>query len=94
MAALMAVLDPDVDGEAVLLGHGPLIDAAGRADVAEKLLALFGPDSPRRLAAVPLEHGGGAVAYDVARGRVVAVVRLDVVGEVVRHIHTFVRLAA
>jgi RNA polymerase sigma-70 factor (ECF subfamily) len=93
LAALMEVLDPEVDGEATLLGHGPLVEAAGRAEVAERLLALFGPGS-RRLAAVPLGDAGGAIAYDATRGRVVAVVRLDMAAGVIRHIHTYVRLAA
>jgi RNA polymerase sigma-70 factor, ECF subfamily len=92
LAALMAVLDPAVDGEAILLGHGPLLAAAGRAEVAERLLALFGPGSHRRLMALPLGDAGGAIAYDVARGRVVAVVRLDLAAGLVRHIHTYVRL--
>ena len=94
LAGLVAVLDPDVDGEAILLGHGPLVEAAGRAEVAERLLALFGPGSRRRLAAVPLGDAGGVIAFDETRGRVVAVVRLDVAGGMVRHIHTYVRLAA
>jgi len=90
--ALMAVLDPAVDGEAILLGHGPLLAAAGRAEVAQRLLALFGPGSARRLMALPLGDAGGAIAYDVTRGRVVAVVRLDEAAGLVRHIHTYVRL--
>jgi RNA polymerase sigma-70 factor, ECF subfamily len=92
LAALMAVLDPAVDGEAILLGHGPLLASAGRAEVAERLLALFGPGSHRRLMALPLGDAGGAIAYDVTRGRVVAVVRLDLAAGRVRHIHTYVRL--
>ena len=43
LSALMAVLDPDVVGEAVLLGHGPILELSGRQRVATRILNLFGP---------------------------------------------------
>jgi RNA polymerase sigma-70 factor (ECF subfamily) len=89
LGELIAVLDPDVAGVAVLLGHGPIVTATGRIDVASRLLSIFGPDSGRSLLPVPLEGAPGLVA--VERGVVVAVVRLEVVDGRVHHIDSYVQ---
>ena len=92
--ALMALLDPHVDGEATLLGAGPMVHSHGAGEVATRVLALFGPSARRRLAAVALEAGPGLVG--VEGDRVVAVIRLELAEgphghDVVRHIQAFVR---
>ena len=59
MQALLAVLDPAVDGVAALLGVGPIVESQGRREVAERAMALFGPGSRRTLVALPVEGGPG-----------------------------------
>src|SRR5262249_11916733 len=61
---LVAVLDPDVDGEATLLG-GPVLNShEGAGAVSERLLALFGPSSGRALVPVSLNDAPTVVALD------------------------------
>jgi RNA polymerase sigma-70 factor (ECF subfamily) len=86
---LMAVLDPDVDGEAILIGRGPFVQLSGRPAVAQKLLGLFGSGSDRLLVPVAIEDHHGVVAFE--HGRVAAVILLDEADGRIRHIHTFVR---
>ena len=74
LAALMELLDPDVAGDATLVGHGPFLHAEGFDDVAGRLLRLFGPDTGMDLAPFPVEDRAGAIA--VVRGRVHAVILL------------------
>jgi RNA polymerase sigma-70 factor (ECF subfamily) len=88
LGELLAVLDPEVAGEATLLGAGPITAQSGRVHVAGRLLALFGPTTGRRLLPVPLEGSPGLVAMDGAN--VVAVVRLEVVDGLVHHIRSYV----
>jgi RNA polymerase sigma-70 factor (ECF subfamily) len=88
--ALMALLDPAVDGEATLIGHGPLPRVEGRAAVAKRILEFFGSRTNRLLIPLPVETSPGIAAFD--HGRVLAVVKLDESDGVVRHLHAVVRL--
>jgi RNA polymerase sigma-70 factor (ECF subfamily) len=85
---LMAVLDPDVAGDAVLVGGRLLNHVEGAAAVATRIVALLGPDSGATLVPMDLEGEAGVVALD--RGRFVAAIRLDEQDGLVHHIHTFV----
>jgi RNA polymerase sigma-70 factor (ECF subfamily) len=89
MQALLAVLDPDVDGIAALLGDGPIIVSRGAADVARRAMGLFGPGSRRTLVAVPVDGGPGLVAFE--GDRVVAVIKVDERAGRVHHLEAFVR---
>lgn len=89
MQALLAVLDPDVDGVAALLGAGPIVESQGAAEVAARAMALFGPGSRRVLVAVPVDGGPGLVAFE--DDRVVAVIKVGEEGGRVRHLEAFVR---
>ena len=86
---LMELLDPDIAGDAILLGHGPLVHAEGRPAVAQRLLGLFGPGAGRVLVPVPIEDRIGLVAFE--NDRVIAVIRLDEADGLVCHIESFVR---
>jgi RNA polymerase sigma-70 factor (ECF subfamily) len=90
MTALMALLDPAVDGEATLIGHGPLARVEGQSAVAKRILEFFGPRTNRLLIPVPVENAPGIAAFD--HGRVLAVVKLDERDGVVYHLHAVVRL--
>jgi RNA polymerase sigma-70 factor, ECF subfamily len=85
---LMAVLDPDIEGVAKLIGGGELARARGRHLAAWRLVALFGPLTERRLQPVVIEGGPAVVA--VERGVAVALLQLEVANGVVHHIHAFV----
>jgi hypothetical protein len=85
----MAVLDPDVVGEATLQGVGPFVHLVGRPAVTERILELFGPGTTRLLIPVPVERTPGIVAFE--HGRAIAVFRLDVKNGVVHHLRGFVR---
>jgi hypothetical protein len=86
---LMAVLDPDVVGEARLLGGGLLTRVEGRPDVARRILGFFGPESDTVLTPMTIE--GDAAFVAITRGRIMAVVRLHEANGVVHHIHSFVQ---
>jgi RNA polymerase sigma-70 factor (ECF subfamily) len=88
--ALMAVLDPDVSGDATLLGRGPLGHVEGRREAVEQLVAFFGPSSGRVLVPMAIEGNPGIVAF--SGGRVFAVIELEIVDDRVRHLSAFVRL--
>jgi RNA polymerase sigma-70 factor (ECF subfamily) len=85
---LVAVLDPDIDGHAELIGYGTLVDATGRPLVAQRLIGLFGPGSDATLVPVSVEGDAGVVAY--VRGTVTALVRIEHDGRVIRHLRAFV----
>jgi RNA polymerase sigma-70 factor, ECF subfamily len=89
LAALVALLDPEVAGEAALLGHGELVRVAGRPAVAHRILSLFGPGTGMVMLPLSVEDSPGVVALD--HGRVVAVMRLDAVDGLIRHIRSHVR---
>src|SRR5262245_9539209 len=74
LTALMEVLDPDVVGDAVLVGVGPFAHAEGRDEVAVRLARLFGPPIAIRL--VPWRIEGQPAMFGYARSGVRAVVRL------------------
>ena len=88
IGALVAVLDPDVDGHAELLGFGPIADETGRPAVAQRLIGLFGPGSDARLVPVTVEGEPGVVAY--VRGRLAALVRLQSSDGVIRNLRAWV----
>lgn len=88
LAELMAVLDPEVVGDATLLGGGWLSHAEGRTTVARRVMGLFGPDTGTTLVPVELEDHAGIVALD--RDHFVAVMRLEEHEGHVAHIHAYV----
>jgi len=88
IAELVAVLDPDVDGHAELIGFGPIADEAGRPAVAQRLIGLFGPGTDSVLLPMSVPGEDGIVVY--AHGRVAAFVRLEHDGAVIRHMRAFV----
>jgi RNA polymerase sigma-70 factor (ECF subfamily) len=88
IAELMAVLDPDVDGHAELIGFGPIADLAGRPAVAQRLIGMFGPGTGTEMALVTVETEAAVVAY--ANGLVAALIRLDVDGDNITHLRSFV----
>src|SRR5262245_28272724 len=85
---LVAVLDPDIDGHAALVGFGTMADVTGRPFVAQRLIGLFGPDSDAVLVPMSIEGSAALVAY--ARGRVAGLVRVEHDGGVIRHLHAWV----
>jgi len=91
LAALVEVLDPDVAGDAVLVGHGPFVHAEGFDQVAGRLLRLFGPATGMDLVPFPVEDQAGVVA--VIQGRVHAVILLTGT-DTVRLIQAYVLPAA
>jgi RNA polymerase sigma-70 factor (ECF subfamily) len=88
IGALVAVLDPDVDGHAELLGFGPIVDASGRPTVAQRLVGLFGPGTGAHLVPVSVEGEAGVVAY--LHGRLAALVRLQTENGLIRHMRAWV----
>jgi RNA polymerase sigma-70 factor (ECF subfamily) len=90
LTELMALLDPDVAGDATLLGGGLLNHQEGAESVATRLLALFGPATGRTLVPLPIERSAGVGVVD-HRG-LMAVFRLEAAptGRV-GHIHAYVR---
>jgi RNA polymerase sigma-70 factor, ECF subfamily len=93
LEGLLAVLDPDVSGQADLgvpIGLGPLLRGAER--VAGGLLLFLGPESaaePTDFVSLPTgEVGGADVAFAVVRGgRLVGTFTLTVEGGLISHIH-------
>ena len=88
IGALVAVLDPDVDGHAELLGFGTIADETGRPVVAQRLVGLFGPGSESHLVPVTVEGEAGVVIY--VRGRLAALLRLQTENGVIRHLRSWV----
>jgi RNA polymerase sigma-70 factor, ECF subfamily len=88
IAALVAVLDPDIDGHADLVGTGTMVDVTGRPAVAQRLIGLFGPESDAMLVPVFVEGEGAVVAY--AHGRVAGLVRIEHEGGLIRHLQAYV----
>lgn len=73
IAELVAILDPDVAGEAYLPDRRPLGRQDGAAAVAADAIGRFGPGTGAVLVPVPLEGRPGVVA--VVEGRLRAVLR-------------------
>lgn len=90
LAALMAVLDPDVAGLAAVLEGGRFAETVGRDTVSRRLLQLFGPSSERRMVPIRVEDREAVIVID--RGRVRAVVVLDLVDDRIHHIDSYVKL--
>ena len=88
IAGLVAVLAPDVVGLATFIGGRHLDRVEGAHAVAARAVALLGPAGGTTLVPVPLDGHAGAVA--VTRGRVRAVLRLEVEDGLVHHIESFV----
>jgi RNA polymerase sigma-70 factor (ECF subfamily) len=88
IADLLAVLDPQVDGHAELIGFGAIADENSRPAIAQRLIGLFGPGTDSVLVPVTIEGDDGVVVY--AHGRVAAVVRFDHDGTAIRHLRAFV----
>jgi RNA polymerase sigma-70 factor, ECF subfamily len=88
LGELMALLDPDVAGDATLLGYGPIVHSEGRPEIARRILDLFGPASESTLVPFAVEGDTGFLAF--VRGRFRAVVRMEERGGVVRLIRAFV----
>jgi RNA polymerase sigma-70 factor (ECF subfamily) len=85
---LMALLDPEIAGDATLVGHGPLVTVRGRPEVAQRLLGLFGPSTDTML--LPFAIEGTPAFIAIAHGRLAAVSRLDVEAGLIHHIASFV----
>ena len=89
MTELLAVLDPDVVGDATVVGRGPLRHVEGAHEVAVGVLALFGPRSAWTLLPVPLEGEAGLVV--LSGSRVVAFVSFATHDGVIHHIRAFIQ---
>jgi RNA polymerase sigma-70 factor (ECF subfamily) len=89
IAELMEVLDPNVSGEATMIGGGRLNLVVGRSAVARQFLDRFGPSGGRTLQPIVIEDKPGLLSF--GGGRVDAVIVLDATGGIVHHIHSFVR---
>jgi RNA polymerase sigma-70 factor (ECF subfamily) len=85
---LMAILDPDIVGEATMFGHGPLVVVQGRPNVARRILSFFGPATDSRLVPLAIEHSPGMVAF--AGGRLMAVMKFEETDGLISHIDSFV----
>jgi RNA polymerase sigma-70 factor (ECF subfamily) len=90
LSQLLDVLDPDVVGDSILVGHGPLPRVVGRDNVARRILTMFGPGTNRLLFPVPVEAAPGVVVCQ--DGRVLAAFRLDERNGLVHHIKGLVQL--
>lgn len=88
--ALLAVLDPAVDGQATLVDGRVLAHVHGAHDAAAQALRILGPRSGMQLVPLPVEDRAGVVA--LRDGRVVAVVRLDERNGRISHMRAIVRL--
>jgi RNA polymerase sigma-70 factor, ECF subfamily len=84
---LLAILDPDVPGEADL-GSGVIRSGAGAETVAPLLLHFLGPDASTTLLSLQLGDGAGVVA--LRDRRIIAVVTLTVRDGLVHHIDALV----
>ncbi len=85
---LMAMLDPNVVGEATMFGQGPLVEVEGRSNVAARVLRLFGPATESLLVPFAIEDAPGVVAF--ANGRLVAVIRFEEEGGLISHLRSLV----
>lgn len=88
VAGLVEILDPDVVGEATMLGRGPLGGFEGAHGVATGAMVFVGPESGATLLPFPLEGKPGILA--IVHGRVQSIIRFDQAGGIIHHIHAFV----
>jgi RNA polymerase sigma-70 factor (ECF subfamily) len=83
---LLAVLDPDVSGQADLGGTiGLRPPVVGRTAIAEGWLRFYGPDSSTSVHSLPAERG--AVLIALSEGHLVAIITLTLRDGLVHHIH-------
>jgi RNA polymerase sigma-70 factor, ECF subfamily len=88
LAALIELLDADVDGEGILCGQGVFVRVQGRPTVAHRVLAILAQPNDRVLLPFTVEGEPAIIAFD---GRhLSAVIRFDVENGLIRHIHTYV----
>jgi RNA polymerase sigma-70 factor (ECF subfamily) len=90
IAELMAVLDPDVDGHAELIGGGVLSDLSGRDAVAQRLLGLCGPGSGTLM--IPVDIEGEAAVISYTYGRFTGIVQFEHEDGRIKHMRSFVML--
>jgi RNA polymerase sigma-70 factor, ECF subfamily len=88
IVALMEVLDPGVEGDAILYGFGPMATRVGRPAIAERLLGLLGPSTDSVLVPTTIEREPGLVVW--AHRRLAAVVRFHAEDGLITHIHALV----
>jgi RNA polymerase sigma-70 factor (ECF subfamily) len=88
LAALVAVLDPDVDGHADYVGTGAIVDVVGRPAVAQRIIGHFGPGSDTVLVPVSVEGEPAVVAY--THGRVAGLLQFEQEGGLIRHFQAYV----
>jgi len=88
IAALTAMLDPQVDGHAELIGFGTTADLTGRPAVAQRLVGMCGPGTGIEMVPVTIEDEPGVVAY--AHGRVAAVIRFRHEQGFISHLRSFI----
>lgn len=81
---LLAILDPDVAGDADVGGRVGIVTVTGRADVAKMAMRFLGPDSDTTLLSLPGGDEPGVVA--TRHGQIVARLRLTVGNGRVEHI--------
>ncbi|HEY3140103.1 MAG TPA: sigma-70 family RNA polymerase sigma factor [Acidimicrobiales bacterium] len=87
LEALLAVLDPDVDGVVELApGITPQAPVEGRDNVMPRLLLFFGPKTSTTLLSLPIAGRAGVVA--IRDQRIVAVISLRISGGRVDHLHS------
>ena len=86
--ALMALLDPDVAGEADLGAGLPAVTGHGRRFVATRLLVFFGPQTDAALVSVPVHGEPGIMA--IRDRRAVALLTLGTRDGLVHDIHAIV----
>jgi len=86
--ALMALLDPDVGGDADLGAGLPRVTGHGREVVATRLLLFFGPQTGATLVSVPVNGEPGIIA--IRDRRVVALLTLGTRAGMVHDIHAVV----
>jgi len=85
---LMALLDPDVGGEADLGAGLPAVSGHGREFVATRLLVFFGPHTDATLISLPVHGEPGIMA--IRDRRVVALLSLGTRDGLVHDIHAIV----
>jgi hypothetical protein len=85
----MGALDPNVAGDATLLGVGQFSHAEGRSVIADRLLALFGPMTGRTIVPMPIDAAPGAIVLEHSRVR--AVMSFEIEGGVITLVRAFVR---
>ena len=85
---LMALLDPDVVGDARLIGGRLLSHLEGAVAVATRILGMFGPDAGATLVPLDIVDDAGVVA--LYQGRLLAAIRLDEHDGLIHHFHAFV----